>query len=298
MQMESSPTSFHTVKEFQSPSSFPSWSDFEGFSDSDNCPLQSSSLSSTALVAPSTPPTTPAPPLIPTTAPTPPSISPTAPTPPSIPPTALAAPPTYNLDNSLRTFPSSEDTLSFCQSWARDCGYAIRNRRTKSRRKEKTVYKIYFECECAGKKQGSKIPEQYRIRKDQASKACGCPFKGSVTEKDGSWSIQISHPDHANHLPFLQPGDSAIHRRAARAAYPELLQQVQINVQNGIQPKKAMDDWLLKDPAAPVILKDMYNLFASTKKEQDGGLPPIQALFSKLQKNDRFLYDYSTDHLA
>jgi hypothetical protein len=56
-----------------------------------------------------------------------------------------------------------------------------------------------------------------------------------------------------------------------------------------------MDNWLLKDPAAPVILKDMHNLFASVKKEQDGGLSPIQALFSKLQKNDRFLYDYSTD---
>lgn len=56
-----------------------------------------------------------------------------------------------------------------------------------------------------------------------------------------------------------------------------------------------MDDWLLKDPDAPVILKDMYNLFASAKKEQDRGLPPIQALFSKLRENDRFLYDYSTD---
>jgi hypothetical protein len=56
-----------------------------------------------------------------------------------------------------------------------------------------------------------------------------------------------------------------------------------------------MDDWLLKDPATPVILKNLHNLFASAKKEQDKGLSPIQALFFKLQKNDRFLYDYSTD---
>jgi hypothetical protein len=108
LKIESSPTSFHTVQEFQSPSFFPSWSDFEGFSDDDNWPLQSSSLSSNAAL-------------------------------PSVPLTALAAPPINNPDTSLRTFLSSEDALSFCQSWARDHGYAIRKCRTKSRRKEKTV---------------------------------------------------------------------------------------------------------------------------------------------------------------
>ena len=264
-QFQSSPTSFHTVQEFQSPSSFPSISDFEGFTDDD------------AGI-----------PSMPTTALTPP-IAPTQST------TTLAPPPIHNPDTSLRTFLSSKDALLYCQTWARDHGYAIRKSRTKTRRKENAIYKIYFECECAGKKRASKIPDQFRVRKGQASKACGCPFKGSVTEKDRSWSIQIGDPDHANHLPLLQPGDSAIHRRVARTAHPELRQQVQNNLQTRIQPKKTMDDWLLKDPTTPVILKDVYNLFASAKKEQDGGLPPIQALFSKLQKNDRFLYKYSTD---
>jgi len=182
IQLQSSPTSFHTVPEFQSPSPFPSISDFKGFTD-DDADLPS----------------------IPTTAPTAPTAS-TAPTVSTVPTTALAAPPIYNADASLRTFLSSEDALSYCQSWARDHGNAIRKCRTKSRRKEKTIYKIYFECECAGKKQGSKVPKKYRVQKDQASKACACPFRGSVTENNGAWSIQISHPDHTNHLPFLQPG--------------------------------------------------------------------------------------------
>lgn len=158
----------------------------------------------------------------------------------------------------------------------------MRKCRSKSRPKEKTAYKVYIECECAGKKQATKVPDQYRSRKDQASKAAGCPFRGSITEKNGSWSIQINHSDHDNHLPFLQPADSAIHRRAARIAQLELIEQIHYNLQTRIQPKKTMDNWLLKDPAAPVIMKDIYNLFALTKKKQSGGLPSIQALFSNL----------------
>jgi hypothetical protein len=248
--MESSPTSFHTVQEFQSPPSFPSYSEFEGFSDDDNWTLQTLAPDSDRA-------------------------------PDSQPAALLAAPPTCNSDGSLRTFPSLEEAFSFCQTWARDQGYAIRKYRNKSRGKDKVVYKVYIQCECAGKKQGSNIPDKYRIRKDQASKACDCPFKGSITEKNGLWSIQITCPDHDNHLPLLRPADSAIHRRAGRAAYPEFTQQVYSHLQTRIQPKKTIDDWLLRNPGAPVILQDIYNLVASAKKERDGGLSPIQALFSK-----------------
>jgi len=264
-QMQSSPTSFHTVQEFKTPSSFPSLSDFEGFSDDDNWPVQSPTLSSHA-------------------------------TPPSSASASLAPPPTHDLDGSLKTFASMEDALAFWQSWAADHDYAVRKHRSKSRSKEQIIYKVYVECECAGKKRGTKIPEQYRIRKDQASKACGCPFRGSITEKDGLWSIQITCSDHSNHLPLLRPADSAIHRRAAREAHPELAQQVANHLQTRIQPKKTMDDWLLKNPAAPVVLRDVYNLFASTKRQRDGGLSPIQALFANLTKeNSKFLYDSTTD---
>jgi hypothetical protein len=57
-----------------------------------------------------------------------------------------------------------------------------------------------------------------------------------------------------------------------------------------------MDDWLLKNPTAPVIMRDVYNLVASVKKQRDGGFPPIQALFANLQKSDRYLYDHCIDH--
>ena len=56
-----------------------------------------------------------------------------------------------------------------------------------------------------------------------------------------------------------------------------------------------MDDWLLKNPTAPVIMRDVYNLVALVKKQRDGGFPPIQALFANLQKSDRYLYDYCID---
>ena len=81
---------------------------------------------------------------------------------PSIPATSLRAPPTCYPDGSIRSFTSLDDGVSFCQSWARDHGYAVRKCRNKSRGKEKVIYKVYIECECAGKKQGTKIPEQYR----------------------------------------------------------------------------------------------------------------------------------------
>ena len=195
-QFQSSPSSFHTVQEFRTPSPIPSLSEFEGFSDNDNWPHHTST---SELPASPTPPST-----------APPSTA------------LLTPPPTCNPDGSIKTFTSLEAALSYCQSWALDHGYAVRRYRTAFRGKEKTLYKVYIECECAGTKQGTKVPDQYRVRKDQASKACGCPFRGSIAEKDGFWSIRINHSDHDNHLPLLQPADSAIHRRAARIAHPEL----------------------------------------------------------------------------
>lgn len=86
-QLQSSPASFYTVKEFQSPSSFLSESDFEGFTDDDNLGRQSSTPSANA-------------------------VSPLENA------SLLTAPPTFNLDGSLRLFTSLEDALSYCQSWA------------------------------------------------------------------------------------------------------------------------------------------------------------------------------------
>jgi len=201
--MQSSPTSFHTAQEFRTPSSFPPLSDFEGFSDDDNWPVQSTTLSSYT-------------------------------TPPSSASASLAPPPTHDPDGSLKTFASMEDALAFWQSWTADHGYAVRKHRSKSRSKKQVTYKVYVECECAGKKRDTKIPVQYRIQKDQASKACECPFRGSITERDGLWSIQITGSDHSNHLPLLRPGDSAIHRWAAREAHSELAQQVTNHLQTRI----------------------------------------------------------------
>jgi hypothetical protein len=133
-QLQSSPASFYTVKEFQSPSSFLSESDFEGFTDDDNPGRQSSTTANAASPLENA--------------------------------SLLTAPPTFNLDGSLRLFTSLEDALSYCQSWARDHGYAVRKCRSKSRPKEKTAYKVYIKCEYAEKKQAIKVSDQFRSRKD------------------------------------------------------------------------------------------------------------------------------------
>jgi hypothetical protein len=112
-QIQSSPTSFHTVEEFQSPSSFPSYSEFEGFSDKDNWPPQSPTYD---------------------TAPAPARKD------------SFIPPPTCDI------FPTLEDALLSCQSWARDHSYAIRKNRNKTRRKTNTIYKVYIKYEYAGKK--------------------------------------------------------------------------------------------------------------------------------------------------
>ncbi len=36
-----------------------------------------------------------------------------------------------------------------------------------------------------------------------------------------------------------------------------------------------MDDWLLRHPITPLVLRDVYNLMALKKKQRDGGLSPI-----------------------
>ena len=207
----SSPTSFHTAQEFRTPSSFPSRSEFEGFSDDDTVSLRTSTVKSP-----------------------PPELAP------------LLAPPTCNADGSVKTFPSLQAALSYCQNWARDHGYAIRKCRTKckGRGKEKILYKVYIECECAGKKQATKVPEQFRVRKDQSSKACGCPFGGSIIEKNGSWSIRINQPNHEGHLALLQPSYSAIHRRTARSAQVEHARNgTAVAVQKEARPQSTPASW-------------------------------------------------------
>jgi hypothetical protein len=58
-----------------------------------------------------------------------------------------------------------------------------------AREKRKVVYKGYIACERAAEKQDSEIPEIYRIREGQATQACVCPFKVSITEKNGLWTV-------------------------------------------------------------------------------------------------------------
>src|SRR5271156_167935 len=303
-EMQSSPSSFHTVQEFCTPLSSPASSEFEGFlADDEVVPLQTRANSVNAPTGPvSSPassefegfldddaiPTGSLPLLAP---------PPTCNTPTESLPRPLAPPPTSNADGSVKSFPSLETAFLYCQTWGRDHGYAIRKCRTKRKGKAPAlIYKVYIECECASKKRSTKTPDQYRVRKDQSSRACGCPFRGSIIEENGSWSIRINEPEHKGHLPFLRPSDSAIHRRTARTAQPEMRQQVQHNLKSRIEPKKTLDSWLQKNSATPVILKDVYNMYAAAKKDRDGGLPAIQALFTNLQKEDsRFLYDHITD---
>jgi hypothetical protein len=83
-QLQSSPASFYTVKEFQSPSFFLSKSDFEGFTDDDNPGRQSSTPANAASPLENA--------------------------------SLFTAPPTFNLNGSLRLFTSLKDALSYCQS--------------------------------------------------------------------------------------------------------------------------------------------------------------------------------------
>ena len=137
-EIQSSPTSFHTVQEFCTPLSSPASSEFEGFLDDDEVvPLQTRANSVNAPTGPvSSPassefegfldddaiPTGSLPLLAP---------PPTCNTPTESLPRPLAPPPTSNADGSVKSFPSLETAFLYCQTWGRDHGYAIRKCRTK-----------------------------------------------------------------------------------------------------------------------------------------------------------------------
>jgi hypothetical protein len=103
----------------------------------------------------------------------------------------------------------------------------------------------------------------------QSSKACGCPFGGSIVEKNGSWSIRINKPNNENHLAFLRPSDSAIHRHRARTVQLEITQQVLHNhyyYSYSVSPKAC------GTPAVPIAQKtvERRKLCATILSRLDG----------------------------
>ena len=162
------------------------------------------------------------------------------------------------------------------------------------RGKLNTTIRAYFQCEWAGAPRITKIASPFRIRKKTSQKADNCKFGGSIIQKDGGWTFRINHPEHS-HPPFLQPSASAVHRRNIRIEHAGIEQQIISNLATRIEPKRTLDQLRMKYPGAPIIMKDIYNLNASHRLQQSGGLPPIQALFANLEKYDRWLHRHSRD---
>jgi hypothetical protein len=217
-----------------------------------------------------------------------------APTPSPGPHTSLTPPPIYNSEEEERSFTSLNAATAFLQNWAKNHGYRIRRCRLTKRGKETTTTRAYFQCEYAGKPRLYKVGSPFRIRKNTSHNADSCRFRGVIIGRDGCWKFRINHSEHS-HPPFLQPSALASHRRNARSEHSEIAKQIINNLATRIEPKKTLDQLRLKFPEAPIIIKDIYNLNASYKLQQSEGLPPVQALFTNLEKYDRWLFRRSQD---
>ena len=114
-----------------------------------------------------------------------------------------------------RTYSSLETLKLAVNEYARNEGYAIVKQRTKKRKNNGQVYKIYLKCDRGGTYVDKSKPGQ-RIR-DTGTRLTGCPFSLTANLQDGNqWLLEVRDPEH-NHPPIDAPGHP-VHRHLTEVA--------------------------------------------------------------------------------
>jgi hypothetical protein len=207
-----------------------------------------------------------------------------------------AAPPTN------RTFTTWKEGQQYCQQWARDHGYALRVR-TSTREKYPDGHKglTYYGlliCEAGDKRRDYHTEQQEEnLKRRLHSKRDHCPFAIIISrtpcEPDERFTMKIKRGDHDCVLTTL-PTAHAIHRRQYREG---LLADIRIKRAGGTVARAYYDAEMVKNPEAPVTLKDVENAFATVRDETLEGRPAIQAVMHKLQNDENWLFDYCYNDL-
>jgi hypothetical protein len=97
------------------------------------------------------------------------------------------------------TYPSlglAKDSLNF---WARERGYGVSIARSKARKGgSRDICKAYLICYRDNNKSLLNRP----VRRS-GSRKMGCPFRATVTEREGVWMVEVQHAEHNHETSYL-----------------------------------------------------------------------------------------------
>jgi hypothetical protein len=171
------------------------------------------------------------------------------------------------------TFDSFEDCWAFLLAWSLPRGYGIQKGRTKSNKDGQR--KVWIQYDKAEK------PKATESTRDTSSKGVSCPFAGEAVYENGCWRFYLIHSTHSNHDPSLHGYTHPCHRKPTEAMLAHITAQSAV----GVAPRFILPSLQAITPGTLISPVDICNIKYQQKVKELGGMTPVQALISLLERD-------------
>lgn len=181
---------------------------------------------------------------------------------------------------------SFDEALNYCQTWAKEHGYALSKSSTKKLYKGGPYITAFLQCD-----RGETYKSTAQVRKS-STRATGCPFKCQIRliKHESHYQFITHNPTH-NHPPSWSATAHPIHRRIDE--YTRNI--IQAETRAGVKPKQILARLAQEIPASAVRQKDVYNAVSKIRKDTLQGMTPIEALVTQLGDPNLWISDHRTD---
>ena len=178
-------------------------------------------------------------------------------------------------------FGSHEQLTDWVQNIARELGFVIVKRRTKS--ENGIMNEINYRCT----KGGIYSPEGTGKRNTSTSKT-ECPFKlvAKYLKRRSCWILKVKDDSH-NH-PMLESLHGVPYAMRLNDDEFELVKEL---TEYTVQPRKILSTIQGRNPDNVSSVRTIYNAQVKIRKAKMGNLTPIQVLYSHLQQSGYTYYD-------
>lgn len=175
----------------------------------------------------------------------------------------------------------------------RTSGYSMVIARSKRTQATGPINRAIIACSMHGQYRSTrKIEDTMRKRPNRVSMRCGCPMQLSAFATDeGLWSFKYQCMHH-NHEPVSDASAHKIHRTISTAERQEIVHHAKV----GTRPRNMLAALKQKNPSSKVILQDIYNEVARSKRDGLKELNVAEALQQGLQDDAaNYFWEMTTD---
>ena len=167
------------------------------------------------------------------------------------------------------TYNSLDALMRHVNAHAGSHGYAVVKKRSKRRRKDNEVCKVFLCCDRSRKDKPALSTESRK--RNTSSRRIECPFD-VVAKMDmmGTWTLHVRDGTH-NH----EPTNPCAHP-ALRKPTEEEKEVIKSTTQAGADARITINTLRLNNPTTNLLARDVYNARAQLRRENLGDLTPVR----------------------